>query len=161
VLKIIILILVVVIVAVVVYVWHYIVAFACNATNNFWVLNLVPRFIGSSTWLSYNYSLHKFITHKPETCVLVRYHFLLKLSSYVTFVCISSFLRILSVYASASVFTVFLNCPYLCLHLLKTVFRQPSREHLLEPFSFLYSDTPAASVFVAGETLLLRLSFPW
>jgi hypothetical protein len=51
-----------------------------------------------------------------------------------------------------SVLTVFLNCPYLRLHLLKTVFRQPCGEHLVEPLNFLYSDTTAANVFVTAGT---------
>jgi hypothetical protein len=46
----------------------------------------------------------------------VSLHSLLKLSSCVTFACIC------------------LNCFYLCLQLLQTVFRQPSREHLVEGF---------------------------
>jgi hypothetical protein len=39
--------------------------------------SLTLRFIGPFTLLSYSYSLHKFVTQKPETCFLVRYHFLL------------------------------------------------------------------------------------
>jgi hypothetical protein len=37
---------------------------------------------------------------------------------------------------------------------------QKIREHLVEPFNFLFSDTTAASVFVTAGTSLLRFSFP-
>jgi hypothetical protein len=116
------------------------------------------RFTGSFTSLRYNYSLQKCIASGS-----VSLRFLHKLSSCVTFVCITSLLLTLSVSASASVLTtcIFLNSPYLCLHLLKTAFCQPSREHLVDNFNFLYSVTTVASVLVTTETPLLKLLFPW
>jgi hypothetical protein len=64
---------------------------------------------------------------------LVSLHFVLKLSSYVTFVCIClNSLLTLSLTLNSSLFAV--NYSYLCLHLLKIVFRRLSREHLAEGF---------------------------
>jgi hypothetical protein len=140
-----------------------------------------------------SYSLHRFTTHKPEACPLVRCHFtsyliirnlavslLLTLclsimsdcltlqivlsllivsvlnvcrlsplncaSSATSSICFGPhlsgvFLALLALICSALLlalvcFCLFLtlNCSYLCLHLFKTVFRQPSREHLVELF---------------------------
>jgi hypothetical protein len=86
---------------------------------------------------NYNYSLHRFTTHKPETCLLVWYHFtsylivpILAISLLTVCLSILDWLSCSSGSSSPS-----LNCSYLCLHLLKTVFRQQSREHFVEGFS--------------------------
>jgi hypothetical protein len=42
---------------------------------------------------------------------------------------------------------------------LKKVLCRLGRKHLLDPFSFLYFDPTAASVFVTAEILLIRLHF--
>jgi hypothetical protein len=107
--------------------WHQMLRVQVSATVNncglwVWSLNLLDF-----NSYNYSYSLHKFTTHKPETCLLVWYHF----TSYLSCLPMSPL--------SVSVLTVsrlsLLNCSYLCLHLLKTVFRQPSREHFIEGFS--------------------------
>jgi hypothetical protein len=144
-----------------------------NATNNLWVLDLTLNLLHFTSY-NYSYSLHKFTTHKAETCLLLRYHFTTYLSClsvsplsvsvltvfrlYLYLLSSSSICLALSASASAC---LFLNFPYLCLHLLKTVFRRLSREHLVEPSNFLFSDKTAANVFVTTETPMLRLSFPW
>jgi hypothetical protein len=56
---------------------RYIHIFTCllgNATNNLWVLDLTLDLLEFNSY-NYSYSLHKFTTHKPDTCLLVRYHF--------------------------------------------------------------------------------------
>jgi hypothetical protein len=103
-----------------------------NATNNSWFLDLITFYLDFDS-SKYNYSFHRFKTHKPETCLLVRYHFTSYLIirslavSFLLTVCLST-LDWLSYFSDSSFPT--LNCPYL----LKTVFRQPSRKHLVEGF---------------------------
>jgi hypothetical protein len=92
------------------------------------------------------------------SCDLASLHFLIKLSSRVTFVCTCvSFLPLhsYSLYWYLHLSSVSLLTVPICLHILETVSRQPSREHLVEPFNFLFFDITAASVFVTEGTALL------
>jgi hypothetical protein len=50
------------------------VALLGNATNKSWVLDLITIYLDFNSY-NYSYSLHKLTTHKPETCLLVQYHF--------------------------------------------------------------------------------------
>jgi hypothetical protein len=92
-------------------------------TREFWICSLNLLDFNS---YNYSYSLHRFTAHKPETCLLVRYHF-------------TSYLIVHSL-----VLSLLLTVWHLCLHLLKTIFRQPSREHLVEGFglSVVMKTTP-------------------
>jgi hypothetical protein len=44
-----------------------------NATKKLWLLDLTLDLLDFTSY-NYSYSLHKFTTHKPETCLLVWYH---------------------------------------------------------------------------------------
>jgi hypothetical protein len=87
-----------------------IVACYVSATVNncgFWIWSLNLLDFNS---YNYSYSLHKFTTHNPETCLLVVYHF----TSYLSCLPVS----LLSVFVLIFCPLSSLNCSYLCLHLL-------------------------------------------
>jgi hypothetical protein len=52
-------------------------------------MDLIAIYLDINSY-NYSYSIHRYTTRKPETCLLVRYHFTsyLSLSSCVTLVCI-------------------------------------------------------------------------
>jgi hypothetical protein len=75
---------------------HIIACLLGNATNNLWVLDLTLDLLDFNSY-NYSYSLDKFATHKPETCLLVRHHF----TSYLNCLPMSSL--------SVSVLTLFLT----------------------------------------------------
>jgi hypothetical protein len=122
----------------------------CTKSFDFEILSrvsLVTRQITCGFWIwlldlldfnsyNYSYSLHRFTTRKPETCLLVQYHFTSYLIVYSLVVFLP--LTVCRLLTDSPILQIILlqlfNSSSLCLHLLKTVFRQLSREHLVEGF---------------------------
>jgi hypothetical protein len=127
--------------------FHDIYCRVCEVTrHNLWVLDLTLDLLDFNSY-NYSYSLHKFTTHKPETCLLVRYHF----TSYLSCLPVSP----LSVF----VLTVRWLFQISVSHPLKRVLCWLNRGHRVEPFNFLFSETTATSLFVTVGTPLLRFHF--
>jgi hypothetical protein len=93
-----------------------------------WATNLIAQFIGFNSY-NYSYSLHRFKTHKPETYILVRYHF----TSYIIVYILAVSLLLTDCFALQIVLLPLLTVP-ICVCSSLRVFRQASREHLVEGF---------------------------